>query len=298
MRVVYGRVGVRAEMPKFWLDFRDDLKRVQDDIADDVYRVVPVLVLGANPTLTETTINQNYNLPIRPPPADILPMRNSLVNTAYLDSRWMPWDGLQVVNTFKYVFNYKFEDKDKVGNLLQDKQTLHNFSMVNKASYTREIWPKVEITGRVKHLLATWDEGSYVPVDTLGTIAFFETHQEVDGTTKTDTVTYPESQASWSLFTPELILSYALTPRTRIEYGQHGLFLPFLRSRFIDRDVKTNSFTQGVSLIQFTMLGDYGGYKMMSSFGLRWENVDYHRRSFNEDIDFTAFFVDVIFSPE
>jgi hypothetical protein len=296
MSSFYGRVGLRAEMPRLWLDLSNDFKRVRDDIADDVYRVVPILVLGANPTLEETQANQRFNQP-SPPPQDALPMRNSLANTSYLESRWLPLAGVQVVNTFKYVLNRKMTDKAG-GTVLQKDETLHNFSMVNKASYSRMLLPKLELTARIKHLWAKWDENSYVPVDTLGTYTYLKRTPLPDGSVRLDTVSTPENEASWSLVTPELVLSYALTPQTRIEYGQHGLFLPMLHSRFTDRQVAANSFDQRVSLLQFSMLGEYGGYRMVSSVGLRWEKVDYHQRSLKEDIDFTSFFVDVIFSPE
>jgi len=298
MSVAYARLGLVSEAPEFWLSFRDDVKRVRDDIPDDVYRVVLVFDPGGSATKDVVKINERYNQPRHPPPADFLPMRNSVVNTAHVDSRWMPLSGMQVGNSFKYLLNRKLDDEDRDGKALQQAETLHNFSMVNKVSYTREVLPKLSVTARVKHLLAKWDEGSYVPVDTLGTHEFLEPVEEEDGTTRLDTVAVPENAASWSLITPELLVSYALTPRTHIEFGQHGLFLPFLRSRFVDREISANSHTQNVSLIQLTMQGAYGGYKMASNVGLRWENVDWNERALGADIDFTAFFVDVIFSPE
>jgi hypothetical protein len=229
---------------------------------------------------------------------DLLPMRNSLVNTAYLDSRWLPLAGVQVVNSFQYVINRRLADQDREGERLQEAETRHNFSMVNKASYALEVLPKVGVTGRVKHLLARWDEGSFVPVDTLATRTVLRAVKEADGEVRLDTVAVLEDRASWSLVTPELLVSYALTPRTRLEYGQHGLFFPFLRSRFVDRRLPANSYTQNISLLQLTMEGAYGGYRMVSSVGLRWENADYKDRSQRADIDYTSFFVDVIFSPE
>ena len=131
----YARVGLLAETPNLWLQVRDDIKRVRDDIADDVYRVVPIFVdAGGTATRDAVVLNQRYNQPSQPPPADIMPMRNSLVNTAHLDSRWMPSKGVQVANSFKYVLNRKLAEEDRAGQLLQEEETLHNFSMVNKVS--------------------------------------------------------------------------------------------------------------------------------------------------------------------
>ena len=298
MSVAYARMGLRSETPEFWLSFRNDLKRVRDDIPDDVYRVVPIFVPDRFPTRDEIAANQLYNHPGRPPTPDFLPMRNSLVNTVNVDSRWMPSGSVQISNTFKYLLNRKLDDEDREGNPLQKAETLHNFSLVNKASYTREVLPKLSVTARVKHLLAKWDEGSYVPVDTLKTYEFLKPVEEGDGTIRLDTVAVAESEASWSFITPELLVSYALTSGTRIEFGQHGLFLPFLRSHFIDRKISANSYAQNISLLQLTMEGPYGGYRMVSNVGLRWENVDLNKHALGEDIDFTTFFVDVIFSPE
>ncbi|HIG57173.1 MAG TPA: hypothetical protein EYQ18_24910 [Candidatus Handelsmanbacteria bacterium] len=298
MNAFYARGGIQLETPKTWLALRNDFKRVRDDIADDVYRLVLVFNPGGGGTRDAVALNQRYNQPSQPPPPDFLPMRNSLVNTAHFESRWMPRDGLHLANSFKYVLNRRLEQQDRSGGLLQEAATLHNFSLVNKVSYTRRVMPRLSLTGRLKHLLAKWDEGSYVPVDTLGTSLYFEPVTEEDGSTRLDTVAVPEAAASWSLVSPELIISYALTPKTRIEFGQHGFFASLFKGRFIDREVKSNSYTQNMSLLQLTMKGTYGGYGMVSSVGLRWENIDLHNRALAEDTDLTSFYVDVIFSPE
>ncbi len=283
---------MQFETPQIFLAKRDEIKRERDEIDDDVYRLVLVFDPGSDGTRNAVAINQRYNQPNRPPPPDFLPMRNSLVNTLYVDSRWMPVAGMQVANSFKYLLNRKLE----LAAAGQAAETLHNFSLVSKASYTRQLAPRLSATGRVKHLLARWDEGSYVPIDTLGTNQFL---QPVDGAAVAfDTVAVPEAAASWSLITPELIVSYALTPKTRLEFGQHGFFFAPFKGRLIDREVEANSYTQNISLLQLTMEGAYGGYRMVSSLGLRRENIDMDRHSLVPDTDLTSFFVDVIFSPE
>jgi len=298
MSAFYARSGIQFETPSTWLVLREEIKRVRDDIADDVYRLVLVFNPGGAATRDAVALNQRYNHPNQPPPADMLPQRNSLVNTAYLETRWMPREGVEVANSFKYILNRKFAEQDRNETILGETETLHNFSLVNKASYTREVLPRLHLTGRVKHLLAKWDEGSYVPVDTIATRSYLTEVEADDGSMVQDTVAVQKSAASWSLISPELILSYALSPRTRIEFGQHGFFVPFLKGRLIDREVETGSYTQNVSLLQLTMKGAYGGYNMVSSVGLRWENIDMHSRALREDIDLSSFFVDVIFSPE
>jgi hypothetical protein len=297
MNAAYARVGLSSEAPEFWLNFNNDLKRVRDDIPDDVYRVILVFDPGGAGTRDAVALSQRYNQPSLSLP-DFLPMRNSLVNTAHLDSRWLPLRGLQVGNSFSYTINRKFSDEDRLGNRLQEQETLHNFSMINKASYSREVLPKLNATARFKHLLAKWGEGSYVPVDTLGVYKFVQETPGEDGAVRLDTVAVPEGAASWSLLTPEVVFSYELTPRTHVEFGQHGLFVPWLQGRYLDRRIPANSYTENVSLLQLTMEGAYGGYRMVSTLGLRRAKADFNQHALVEDADFTSFFVDVIFSPE
>ena len=108
-------------------------------------------------------------------------------------------------NTVKHVLNRQLEETER-GTLVQEAGTHNNLSVINKISYRTGWGRKLKVTGRAKHLLARWDEGSYSPVDSV------EVGQE----------------ASWSYFMPELLVTYTLTPKTRIEFGQHGLFVPFL----------------------------------------------------------------------
>ncbi|MFP6643510.1 MAG: hypothetical protein VCF24_08115 [Candidatus Latescibacterota bacterium] len=287
--VQYSVLGVATEAPNWWTKARNVVKHVSDDIPDDVYRLV---LTG------DIATNTRYNQPTRVPPRDFLPMRNSWVNTAWIETGWLPTTGLRVSNVFKYVLNRHLDDQDEDGLVLQEAETLHNFSMVNKVSYDRELTAQLVLTARAKHLLAKWDEGSYAPVDTsFGRI-------DDDGDPETSTVFDPSlggHKASWSLFTPEVLLSYMLTPKTRFEFGQHGLFLPFLRSRYTDRSSDINSYTQNVSILQLAMSGEHGGYNLVAHVGLRRENryLDKDAKAAGrENTDLTAFFVDVIFGVQ
>lgn len=288
-RVQYAVLGTATESPNWWTSARNVIKRVQDDIPDDVYR----LVLTDDPS-----VNSRYNQPSRLPPQDFLPMRNSWVNTTWIETGWLPRSSVRVENVFKYVVNRRLDDSDD-GMVLQEAETLHNFSMVNKISYDRELTPKLVLTARAKHLLAKWGEGSYAPVDTtFGRI-------DDDGDPETPTIFDPSlggHKASWSLFTPELLLSYSLTRKTRFEFGQHGLFIPALRARFSDRTFDGNSYTQNVSIVQMAMSGEHGGYNLVAHVGLRRENRYLHKDAkaagLQQDTDLTAFFVDVVFGVQ
>ena len=288
-KVQYSLLSVATEAPNWWTTGRNVFKRVQDDIPDDVYRLV---------LTSDVKVNTVYNEPNRLPPRDFLPMRNSWVNSFWLETGWLPFDGVRVTNTFKYALNRRLDDEADDGTVLQEAATQHNFSMVNRVSYGRELTPKLMLTARAKHLMARWDEGSYAPVDTtFGRV-------DDDGDPETPTVFDPRlggHEASWSLFTPEVLLSYSLTRKTRFEFGQHGLFLPFLRSRFSDRTFDAGSFTQNVSILQVAMSGEHGGYKLVAHVGLRREDRKLHkdaRAAGQDDTDLTAFFVDVIFGVQ
>jgi hypothetical protein len=288
-RVQYSVLGVATEAPNWWTRARNVTKHVSDDIPDDVYRLV---------LTDDVAINKLYNQPSLVPPRDFLPMRKSWVNTAWIETGWLPAAGLRVSNVFKYVLNQHLDDEDEDGLVLQEAEALHNFSMVNKVSYDRELTAQLVLTARAKHLLAKWDEGSYAPVDTsFGRI-------DDDGDPETPTVfdyNLGGHRASWSLFTPEVLLSYSMTRKTRFEFGQHGLFLPFLRARYADRSFDINSYTQNVSIVQLAMSGEHGGYGLVAHVGLRRENRYLHKdakAAGRENTDLTAFFVDVIFGVQ
>ena len=265
-RALYGRAGIDLEAPSVWVKFRDDVKRVRDGIRDDVYRLVLTM---------DHAVSAAWNNPSALPPADFLPMRNSIANTAFVETGWLPLDGLVVENTVKHVLNRQLAETERE-TLVQEAGTHNNISVINKISYRTGWGRQLKVTGRAKHLLARWDEGSYSPVDSV------EVGQE----------------ASWSYFMPELLVTYTLTQKTRIEFGQHGLFVPFLRSRFHDRLSNANNFQSNVSILQFTMSGEHFGYSMVTSIGLRRERRYYDRAAARDDSELSAFFVDVIFGPE
>jgi len=253
------------------LRLADDLKRVEDDVPDDVYR----FVLTSNSRLF-TRFNTSAYLP----PPDPLLMRQSLVNTSFAELRYAPWRGLETVNTFKYLINAQAELEDAQGNPIQGAGTLHNFTMVNKAEYNWRPLESLSVVARAKHLLVKWDEGSYNfryvindPADTLRV----------------------NPEASWSMITPSLKVKYRLTGHTSLEYGQAGLFVPALRARYVDRAEPSQGYTSNISVLQATVTGVHQGYQVSTNLGMRWELTDYDERAQRPRDRFSTFFVDVIF---
>ena len=266
-RAAYARLSAVLESPTAQLEIRDDLKFVKDDIPDDVYRMV---------LTTDQGVSSIWNTANRLPPQDLLPMRHSFVNTSFLETRWTPVAGLQLDNTLKYVVNRRGQLEDSRGNPIQEAGTLGNFTMVNKLSYTRSPVRNLTVVARLKHLLARWDERSYTPIDSTDVGA----------------------RASWSYTTPSLLLTYTLTPRTRVSCGQFGLFPKALRAHYYDRVDPLNNYTENVSLLQFTMVGAHEGYNVVGNVGVRWHRRDHREASPYEDIKYSAFFAEGVFGPE
>lgn len=267
-RALYARVRAYLETPSLWLTINDDLKRVQDDIPDDVYRLILSL---------DRDVNMRWNRPTMPPPRDFLPMRNSLVNTFHVASGWFPLNALVLENSVKYLINRRLDHDDDRGMPIQQAETIHHISMVNKVSYRHEISRRLSLVCRGKHLWARWDEGSYTPV--LDSLRAGE-------------------EASWSLLTPELLVAYRLTPKTEVHFGQHGFFVPFMRARYIDRLDDARDYQADISIIQVTMRGVHYGYNMATSVGLRRERKYFAAAAERDDRKLSAFFVDLIFGPE
>lgn len=266
-RAAYARIGASMASRELSIQFRDDLKFVRDDIPDDVYRMV---------LTTDLQTSSRWNTANNLPPPDILPMRNSFVNTGFLETRWTPYPGLRIENSFKQVLNRRKELEDRSGGRIQDKRTLHHFSMINKWSYTTSPTRRLKVVARMKHLLARWDEGSYTPIDSVAV----------------------GNRASWSFTTPSLLLTYTLTSKTRIEFGQFGFFPRIVRAHYHDRVDPMNNFTENMSLLQLTMMGAHEGYNVVANIGVRWRRRDYRASSLYEDVKFSAFFADLMFGPE
>jgi hypothetical protein len=240
-------------------------------VPDDVYRFV---------LTSDSKLFTRFNTSAYLPPPDPLLMRNSLVNTAFMELRYAPLRRLQTVNTFKYLVNRQSAVADPLDIPIQEAGTLHNFTMVNKAEYLFQPLEALSVEARAKHLLVKWDKGSYNfryvindPADTLAV----------------------NPEASWSMITPSLKVKYRLTGHTSLEYGQAGFFAPALRARYVDRAAPANSYTTNISVLQATVTGVHQGYQVSTNLGMRWELTDYDDRAERPKDQFSTFFVDVIF---
>ncbi|MCK5381349.1 MAG: hypothetical protein KAJ81_07750 [Candidatus Latescibacteria bacterium] len=244
-----------------------DGKRVKDDISDNVYRYV---------ITTDSHLIRRMATNEFPPPLDLLMMRNSWVSTAFLSAHYQPLRSLAVENNVKSEVNWRGRLDNRLGEEIQGAETLPQFFMVNKVGYSPGVrWP-VDVTFRLKHLLVRKKAGSYVPMDSLRT----------------------GPDVSWSLVTPTIVISYPLTSKTRIELGQHGLFLPALQARYVDRVDHSMGYRDNLTVLQLTMSGVHQGYRIVANVGTRWRRTTYKTSSGSPDEHFSAFFVDMVMGLE
>lgn len=265
--VSYVRLKSHAMAGGLSLGFSWDGKRVKDDIPDDVYRY---------PITTDTYLVRRIATNEFPPPPDPLLMRDSWVSTAFLTTEYHPTPGLAIENNLKSQVNWRREADDRLGDRLQRAETLPQFFAVNKVSYAPDLGVPLRMSFRLKHLLVRQDAGSYVPMDTLSTGA----------------------EASWSLVTPTVLVSYPLTARTRIELGQHGLFLPAVQARYVDRVDRNQGYRDNLTVLQVTMSGVHQGYRIVANVGARWRHTTYKEASERPEERLSAFFVDVVMGLE
>lgn len=271
---IYGRTAAHIGTPEFSLTLADDVKRVKDDIPDDVY---PFFLT------TDTKLFLRFNTSAYVPPPDPLLMRNSVVNTLFLKTRYALCHSLEFTNNFRCLVNRRHQQRDPQGDLSQDARTLNNFTMVNKVEYTLQPLAALTVWARAKHLLMWADEGSYnfkyvvnTPADTL----------------------QQNPKASWSMFTPSVKAQYRLTPNTSLECGQSGFFTPALRARYRDRTNPAGSYTDNLSILQLTMTGVHQGYEVKANLGVRWEITHYDSRAKRPEERFSAFFLDMVFGAQ
>lgn len=271
---LYARTQMHATLGGLDLRLADDVKRVRDDIPDDVYPLV---------LTTDLELFKRFNTARYLPPPDLLLMRDSFVNTAFVETQFAPVRNLEVVNSLKYVANTRAELEDGAGAPLQESGTLHHLTMVNKAQYVLRPTEALTLTARLKHLLARWDAGSY-------------NYRSV-ATSPADTMRANSGQ-SWSMITPTLKARYRLTPKTCVELAQAGLFAPALRARYADREEPDRSWTSNLSILQVTMTGTHQGYLLTSNVGVRRELTKYDEGSGKPKDKYSAFFVDVVLGLE
>ncbi len=226
----------------------DDIKLVEDEIRDDVYiwKDYPNDLRVPHPSIEGEDIRKiDLNSQLFAPPPDPLLMKNSLVNTLFLESRFSQILDFNIVNNVQYIRNSQRQDEFDDGSM-QESDVRTIWTLVNKVDYTLRLGDSFKIRPMFKHLL------------------FRETSDNHEKAIKEAT---GEKKAirSTSVYTPILRTDYHFTPKFFIQLGFQGF--PFWRYRFKDRVDEINDFKQWDLVVMMTNRSDYWGYSIASQFG-------------------------------
>ena len=257
-RVSYAKLNYRRSFFPFGtVEVANTLKRVEDDIEDDspqfsplVSNAVPFEVRGSTGGAAERVLVE-----------DELGMRNSVVNTAYVEGTFFRIENLRVDNRLKYTLNFQRATP------LQPADTISEWAWVLRADYT-------------------WR---------LGRLAV-EPKMKVMGYRRRDReeLARPVSEG---FFFPMLVASYELTPSTRFSFGAQGL--PFLKSLYRDFENGQVDFAAQDYIATVTNTTTYNGYHLSLNMGYHLKLVRYEERlRAVEDIDRSLFFVRLIMGLE
>ena len=237
------------------LTFNFDTKKVKDDIPDHtfLFRIPPIGDLDGN---TQIEFINWYNKTDGPPesagfrrPAtpDPLAMRDSWVNLAFVDTKYLGFAGFNLANSALWSRNSQAEiGLDNGTGLLQAEDVHSRISVVNKIDY---VWTRgpLRITPKFKHR------------------TIYE---------KTDSEDDP--RISYTEFIPIVMGEYSFTPKSSFLAGVQGLpLLPFKHWDRVDKDI---TFTETDLTFMFKLTADYFGIRDNSFyFGFQRTRRDFGR---------------------
>ena len=271
-KAVYARYEYSTNSPYFGrIRVNDDIKSVQDNIRDDVYiwRDRGVQRIDSPfPHLTSRQIEErDLNSQIMPPDRDPLHMRNSLVNTLFIEARTNPVVDLNVINNLQWIRNSQAADEFEDG-VVQEEDVRSLITLINKVDYTFRAG-NITIKPMFKHLL-------------------LREHSQ-----KLDREVGAGSTRSFSIYTPILRTRLDLTSKSYLQLGFQGL--PFWRYTKIDRVDSTQDFKEWTTVFMMTNRSDYYGFALSSQIG--WETT---RREYDDrtnaalDRENSTLFFDII----
>ncbi|HJP29732.1 MAG TPA: hypothetical protein QGF95_04165 [Candidatus Latescibacteria bacterium] len=222
----------------------DDIKWVEDSIRDPVYIWREVgfreRIPSPYPYLTGLQIEaRDLNSQLLPPQDDALTMRNSVVNTLFMESRFKQITNLNLVNNVLWVRNSQRDDEFDDG-FVQEAGIQSQFTMVNRVDYTVNAG-NLTIRPMFKHLLLR------------------EHSDALDRATGDGLV---RSTSTWA---PLIRTRYDLTPKSNLQLGFQGF--PFWRHRHIDRVDERDGFKEWTLVLMMTNRSDHYGYNVSSQFG-------------------------------
>jgi hypothetical protein len=254
-KALYARYEYSVNSPYLGrIRFNDDIKRVEDHIRDDVYiwrDRGTHRIDSPYPHLTPRQIEErDLNSQIMPPDRDPLTMRNSLVNTMFIEGRTTPIVDLNLINNFQWIRNSQAAAEFDDG-VIQDEDVRSFITLVNKIDYTFRAG-NITIKPMFKHLL-------------------LREHSQ-----KLDREVGSGSTRSFSIYTPILRSRFDLTNKSYLQLGFQGL--PFWRYTKLDRVDSTQDFKEWTTVFMMTNRSDYYGFALSSQIG--WETT---RRDYSDE---------------
>ena len=213
-----------------------DFKKVEDDIPDAsyVYFVSPEDV-DIIPWLNKPDGPPDRAGLYRPATPDPMVMRDSWVNTAFIESQYQGFHNINIYNGMLWSRNSQAEiELDDGSGLLQSEDVRSRFSLVNKIEYA---WTKGGLTlqPKFKHRLI------YEAVDSED-----------------------DPRRSYSDFIPILAAEYQLTANTHFLAGAQGM--PFVPFKHWDRGDKDDTYGQTDYLLMVRIRAEYFGIRDNSLF--------------------------------
>ncbi len=261
----YGKLEYDYRLPKLGnLKIYHVTKKVKDDIEDPTYQF----------SFTEQGVNFEKPKFIQ----DELTMKNSMVYTTYIGTKYTQIKNLTIENNLKHVLNAQKRITTWDGDLdefflEQDKSQITYWGVVNKIDYKFSITDQLMLIPQFKH---RWEIK----------------HQKFSSTIQ-DTSYHNQ----W--FMPIIRLDYFFTPKTTIRAGFQGFSFKGISEKLDDGDLfvyrfrdklnPVNDTNDRIFMILVTNASDYNGYKLQFNIGFQNikkiyvdKDVAYKNRSYSK----------------
>ena len=191
----------KSGVGEFQFDY--DIKKVKDNIADNSYIFfIPPDDLDVIPWLNKPDGSPDRAGLYRPATPDILTERNSLVQTLYINTKYLWHHQTNLSNGLVWFRNSQTKvDLDDGSGLLQPDDVRSRFTMINKIDYR-------------------WARGSWTVQPKFKHRLIYESVDSED-----------EPRKSYSEFIPLVVADYRLTNNTSFQFGAQG-FVPLIPYRW------------------------------------------------------------------
>ena len=248
----YARLEMNTR-PIGWLEItlKDDVKYVQDTIRDNVY----IFGIGSDST--------NVGSMLYSPPEDVLSMKRSLVNRAFLRLYGTPIPELNFRLDTMHFTNQQYETT-VIGGERQPEDLFTEITSVWRVEYAHR-WDDVELWAGVKYMLKEGDRRSV-----------------------------SQRMSSLRFYAPILRFGYHFTPNVVLQFGMSGI--KGFPMRYKDRIHANQSYRQRNTIAMISAYSDdYYGYNLAISMGIQLQFTDFDEGGRERDYDTFGFFVDTFF---